>query len=377
MSRRLILAATLALLSDGCSFTGHPQSTNPPPATHSVVAQQIPLPSTQPAGPPIKDADALAGTIAAHAQALQPLVERRVKSGAAAPAESSVQWLDPQSYRLDLMPPQDPQGPHAMPAGNAAVVLAVAVTSLPPATQPLIAKPIAKAPPSFDPLEQELASRLREDPGNLACQLDYQLLQLLRGKRVPQMDFIASLPAEDQELIQALMDALSNFRGNAHGEPSMLLANKARPLIELAERLRAQTSLRVAAVSLCTKVQGFGIYDPIDASRLPAGHENQVILYCEVDSFSSRLNDRHLWETNLSLDATLYNDRGQRIWSDKRQTVADLSRNRRRDFFMPRKVFLPALPPGHYSMTVTIADQQANRMAEATIAIQTVLDMNK
>lgn len=378
MSRRLILAAAALVLTGGCNSTNQSKTSNRPPATAPAVTQ---APSTQPDAPPIKDTDALAGTIAAHAQAIQQHLDRRAHKTPAPtstqPApETRIEWLEPQDYRLDLMPPQDPEGPSPVPAEPETPVSAVATSTPTPATQPAVQPAVARPQPvvTSDRLEQELARRIKEDPTDLSGQLDYQLLQLLRGHPVPQMDAIASLPTEDQEVLAAVMDALRLFRTHAASDSNMLLSRKVRPLIDLSERLRPQTNLRVATVSLCTKVQGYGIYDPIDATRLPAARDNEVIIYCEIDNFSSRLNDRGFWETNLSLDAALYNERGQRVWSDKRQTVADVSRNRRRDFFLPRKVRLPALPPGQYSLTVTIADQQANRMDEATLAIQTVID---
>jgi hypothetical protein len=60
---------------------------------------------------------------------------------------------------------------------------------------------------------------------------------------------------------------------------------------------------------------------------------------------------------------------------EKRQPFADVSRNRRHDFCVARKLQIPAvLAPGNYFLTVSVSDQQANRMAEATIPVQIVTE---
>jgi hypothetical protein len=160
---------------------------------------------------------------------------------------------------------------------------------------------------------------------------------------------------------------------SVRGNDNLLLAQKVRPFVEMADRLRPQASLRVPMVALCQRVQGYGVYDPLETNQFTAGRTHKVIVYCEVESFASFLNDRRMWQTDLAQETTLYDDRGQRVWVEKRQAFRDLTRNRRRDFCVAREIRLPAtLKPGQYSLTVSIADQQANRMAEAAIAIQVI-----
>jgi hypothetical protein len=222
-----------------------------------------------------------------------------------------------------------------------------------------------------DQFEAKLAQHIKDYPRDLASQLDYQVLQWVRGQQVPQADAIAQLPMEDREILSALMDALSNFRNSVKGNDNLLLAQKVRPFVEMADRLRPQASLRIPTVALCQRVQGFGVYDPIDANRFTAGRNNKVILYCEVENFASFLNDQRMWQTDLTQETVVYDDRGQRVWVEKRQPFKDLARNRRRDFCVAREIRLPAsLMPGQYSIVVSVADQQANRMAEATMLVQ-------
>ena len=61
------------------------------------------------------------------------------------------------------------------------------------------------------------------------------------------------------------------------------------------------------------------------------------------------------------------------VWQDKSKTLTDLSRNRRHDFFIVKTIRLPAnLTIGRYLLKVTVIDQQASRVAEATVPVQVV-----
>jgi len=61
------------------------------------------------------------------------------------------------------------------------------------------------------------------------------------------------------------------------------------------------------------------------------------------------------------------------VWNNKTQTVQDISRRRRHDFFLSSRVNFPAnLTLGRYMLKVTIIDRQANRVAEASLPVQFV-----
>ena len=277
---------------------------------------------------------------------------------------SPIKWLDNRPIDLSLGPKQDPT-----PPAPALVTPAI--------SQPIVVTPAPAAVPvtPTEPLEARLGQAARDYPRDLSAQLDYQLLQLLKGQQVTQVESLSALPKDDREMLWALMDSLGNLRSNLKTDVNMAAAQKARPLVNLGERLRAGAELRVATIALCTRVDGFGVYQPMPADRLPSGRETTAVLYCEVENFLSRQADGGQWETNLSQEITLYNDRGQRVWSEKAKVVKDLCRNRRHDFFVGQRITLPsALLPGSFSLRVTIVDQNANRVAESTLAVKVVAD---
>lgn len=222
-------------------------------------------------------------------------------------------------------------------------------------------------------VHRKLAQQAKDNPKDIAAQLDYQLLQFVRGEAVPQLDNIASLSAEDREVLAAILDGLSNFRNAARADTNMLLSQKVRPILDMADRLRSQSELAIPTLALCTEVKGYGSYDPIEPARFVAGQEVRAVIYCEVANFTSRNNERKLWETRLTQQAVLYTESGLSVWQDKSKTITDLSRNRRHDFFIAKLVRLPAnLTIGRYLLKVSVVDEQASRVAEAMVPMQIV-----
>jgi hypothetical protein len=292
---------------------------------------------------------------------------------------SNVQWLEPRDFSLRLGPPQSQEGPEKLENAQAGANRPQNLVAIGPRVEPAPAtQEIARsAPPSFrenpatsDELLSKLSRAVKDDPKNLSAQVDLQFLHLLLGHSAPQMDTIAPLAAEDRELLAAVLDGFNNFRTTARAEYGGMLAKKIRPLLEMADRLRAQADLRIGTLAVCTRVDGFGNYEPI--THLFANREYPVILYCEIENFSSHLNAAKNWETNLTQECLLYNASGQRIWEDKRTNIADTCRNRRRDFFVVKMLRIPPLAVGTYSLKITITDPQTNRGTQATLPLQIV-----
>jgi hypothetical protein len=179
-------------------------------------------------------------------------------------------------------------------------------------------------------------------------------------------------------VISTIMDGLTNFRSSLRADNNMLLSKKIKPLLELADRLRSQADLNIPALALCKSVEGFGMYEPMEPARFAAGSTHEAILYCEVENFACVLQaDKQRWETRLSQEATLYTESGMPVWVDKSGQIVDSSRNRRHDFFLVKRIKLPAtLTIGRYLLKVTVEDQQAKRLAEQTVPVEIVAQLD-
>jgi hypothetical protein len=218
-------------------------------------------------------------------------------------------------------------------------------------------------------LNARLAKRVNDYPHDISAQFDFQLMQFMMDEPVPNLSTLSSLSDEDREMLSAIMDGLSNYRNNLRADNNMLLSRKVRPLLEMSDRLRSLADLTIPTLALCSEVKGFGNYTPFDGDppHFSAGVDHPVLLYCEVQNFSSQLNDAKMWQTALDQDAVLYTEGGMAVWNDKTQAVNDTARNRRQDFFIVQRMRLPStLPIGRYLLKVTIEDKQSHHVAEST-----------
>jgi len=223
-------------------------------------------------------------------------------------------------------------------------------------------------------VERRVSQRAREYPRDIASQLDQQLLLFLKDQPVPDPASVGGLTDEDRDVLTTVMDGLANFRNGVRADSNLLMTRKIRPLVDMTERLRARSDLNLTAGVLCKEVRGFGLYTPIDPARFDAGQAHNVIVYCEVDNFSSQLNDKSLWETRLEQELVLYTETGLAVWNDKKTVFTDSSRNRRRDFFVNKIITLPdKLTIGRYVLKITMTDQNANRVAEMSLPIVIVM----
>jgi hypothetical protein len=218
-------------------------------------------------------------------------------------------------------------------------------------------------------VESTVADRLARDPRDVSAALDAQLLNYLREKPAPDAAALAALPTEDRELISAVLDALVNFRAGVRADPNATYAAKSRPLADLADRVRLKSDLAVPVLTFASAATGFGVYEPSPATLSPRGNTS-AILYYEVANFTSRLNDRKLWETRLTQQFTLFDATGKQVWQDRLQSITDTCRNRRTDFFMGLPLRLPAVPAGKYTLKLTLTDLNVGRVAEGVLAVE-------
>ncbi len=139
--------------------------------------------------------------------------------------------------------------------------------------------------------------------------------------------------------------------------------------------LSSSESLTLPAAQLCTRIESYGRFTPIETTILPAGKPLVALLYTEVDGFTNATIDAPGMDASgtrftihLSQELALYSEMGTVVWSTPRQSLKEESRNRRRDFFTTQRVDLPAsLAPGKYTLKLTLRDELKNAVAERTI----------
>ncbi len=173
--------------------------------------------------------------------------------------------------------------------------------------------------------------------------------------------------ARDRKITLAVDSAIQEFRQQMDQGNTGAAVD---PLITLADRVRSIAVLRLPVATLCSKVDGFGVYEPLEA-RLRANRETSVVLYCELTGFHSRQGDRAMWETRVSQDVVLLDEKSQEIWKDSAPAVVDQCRNLRRDFYVARILRFPAtVAPGQYSLKIMMTDQLSHELVESTLPVE-------
>ncbi len=181
-----------------------------------------------------------------------------------------------------------------------------------------------------------------------------------------------SLPepgSTEQRTLAAVLQGISDFRDRMK---SKSVREAVPALLDMADRIRPVAPLAISNLAMCSKVDGFGNYEVVEA-RFASGREFSIAIYCELTGFSSRIGERAMWETRLSQEITLVDSSGQVVWKDGPSPVVDTCRNRRRDFFVARVIRLPGtLPPGKYVLHSRIVDQISREAAAGALEMALV-----
>ncbi|HEX8916137.1 MAG TPA: hypothetical protein VF796_27560, partial [Humisphaera sp.] len=279
----------------------------------------------------------------------------------------------PAGGREAIVPPVPPPTPPPAPVTQPAKPPATTTPPVPPEYgqgKPLDTPArVGAVTTVVDVLGQRLRDRAKQSPQDLQAQFDLQLYNVLTDGVAPDPAALLALPRDQREMIATIIDALVNWRNLARRDGNLLPSEQVRPLLELADRLRAQSELTIPTVALCSRVVGYGVYDPLPTT-FRAGQDVPVIVYSEVANFSSRLNDKQLWETRLNMGVALYTETGVNVLNNRSDVPPDLSRNRRHDFFVVKRLVLPrTMAVGRYILKVTITDTLGNRVSENSVEI--------
>jgi hypothetical protein len=183
---------------------------------------------------------------------------------------------------------------------------------------------------------------------------------------------------ESAEAVAQLLGTLLSPGESAEGERGAVLQ-------ELAARLTQNVGLRIPRAELCTRVRGFGKYEPFGKTDFLAGRPVRALVYAELDGFEHRPVDTERlgglvpedqWSVEVSEELQLYHVADGRLaWRRPAEKVVETSRNRQRDFYLLAEIQLPpTLTVGSYELKVIIRDDVSGAVAEKVIPIGVVAD---
>lgn len=188
------------------------------------------------------------------------------------------------------------------------------------------------------------------------------------------------------EAFRAVVRAVTSGSA-ASGDPRQV----ADVLVSAASGLDDAQGIHVRRASLCSRVLGYGRYEVIGGSTFVAGRPARFIVYTELDRFAHRqakagdpgraelgadVDGEAPLAVELSQELSLWHDAdGSAQWRVPEQAVVEVSRNRRRDFYLVQQVELPSnLSVGKYNLKVLVKDRVSGGQDEASIPIVIVAD---
>ncbi len=153
----------------------------------------------------------------------------------------------------------------------------------------------------------------------------------------------------------------------------------AEVLARVKDELDRASGIRVARALLCTRVDGFGKYEPFGSNEFVAGSNHEVIVYVEVDRFGHReltgTDGQPRFEVEMSQRLELYHVADDlNTWNRAAEVDRSVSRNRVRDYYLINKISLPAnLGVGRYHLKVVMRDLVEGKVGEMIIPIRMVV----
>lgn len=317
--------------------------------------------------PPAQPSSSSTGEQVASAE-MSPVASETTITDLPAPDATASAPIDPVSSTLQTAEPTATE--------VAPVTAPVNASTEPPTTL------AAPAPVSTDPLI-DLATRM----ANLLRTNDPA------GKPII-TDLAAILPVESLKpgVLATLADASSPLATLSSDDKATLVAARDRLLADpsnasndLIKSLRPSSGLSILRTALCTRVEGFGRFDPYSTSTFVQGRTLRAIVYVELDGFATRpARDSDPVMSNVaigdqvSVDLTqslsLFHDADDLLaWHRPARGVIETSRNKRRDFYLIQQIDLPpTLTVGRYNLKVTVTDRTTQGQAEAIIPIEIV-----
>lgn len=192
-----------------------------------------------------------------------------------------------------------------------------------------------------------------------------RLLYLAAQQREDALETIDQLDEAEQEFWRELLYGLAvYFQREQLPSRERRMTLVLQHLRRAADALANVADLEVRHVAFCTRVDSYGRYTEFEPYVFRPDQE--VLLYVEVDNFSSEQKpDDGQYETALQGSYEIRNLAQQKVAEHTFLVETDLCRNRRRDFFIPYRMYMPKIAPGQYTLQVTIQDVKSKRMGQS------------
>ncbi len=295
-----------------------------------VQPSEIPDPAVVPADP----------TGDASPADLQP--ERPAPAPAAEVADADVEPPTVEILEVRAVLPASPSG-----EGSAAAA-AVNQASLPGA---------AAGPADLPSLIEHRKQTMARQPPRLDDEFNLRLLQIADNRDEEATAEPQGLDPVQAELMTRVLRVVADAR-RAIRNPTEATAAALGAAQDLCRALGQQAGVIMPKIALVTRVDSFGVYEPIQPLRFPAGKPVHAYVYTEVTNFRCEPTPDGRLRTLMSETVEVFDAAGKCLWQRSQPQLEDHSRSPRRDFFIGFPIHLPAdLPVGEYVLKVTLEDR--------------------
>lgn len=220
---------------------------------------------------------------------------------------------------------------------------------------------------AMDQLLGKLEKKLQERPDDTATQVKLRLIYAVLGQWHQALKDNGGKDTTDGQLARDLVALIKVF-----DNPDLVPAQQANEALNLLDRLqdllRKQADLKVSNMQLCREVVSFGSYKTMPPEYFVAGKSLPVIVYLELDNFTSKKLGQDNHQTLLSLTMEIVTESGKVCWRQHDDKIEDTANKQRRDFYIARLIHLPpALPAGKLGLKVTVEDLNGNKVAQRSL----------
>lgn len=214
-------------------------------------------------------------------------------------------------------------------------------------------------------LERVATDTRASDEERTIAQLRLRMLYLIANRKSDAMEKVEGLTAEEQEVWSNTLFGLADYMKvediPVDRRHTLALGSFRRAM----SHLEAASPLELRNLEFIQSVDSFGQFKPFPSHDFQPKQE--VLLYVEIENFTSRDNGGK-FETSLQSNYEIYDQSGRRIDARQFPEVKDSCRVRRRDFYVPYRLYMPEnIPSGTYRLELTVRDSAADKFGQASI----------
>jgi hypothetical protein len=222
---------------------------------------------------------------------------------------------------------------------------------------------------ALDSLEKELVRFSHDDKEAGTLSTYVRLLHAIANHREQAVTVIDELPEDEREYWKHQMHALLIALDAEHQHaPTSRAALVLRELRSAVDHLSEVSALDVRNLALCKSVESYGRITEFPSHSFRPGTE--VLLYVEIENFAvESVGDR--FETELSGVYEIRDSAGERVANVVLPLDKQLCDNRRRDYFIAYRIFLPQdIRAGTFTLYLTIEDLKGRKSSQGSIEFQ-------